>query len=52
MFKFEKFFYVCFNCVAVPVILPVDSDPQVGVVDDGGGMGKLQFLAVHLCVVQ
>ena len=33
-------------------VLPVDPDPQVGAVDDGGEVGELIYLVVHLCFVQ
>ena len=38
--------------VTMFVVLPVHPNPQVSAVDDGGELGKLVKLAVHLDCVQ
>ena len=45
IFRFirEESFYFFLDLVVVPVILPDDPDPQVGVAYGGGGMGVSQL---------
>ena len=41
----EVIFDLIFDLVVDPVLLPVDPDPQVGVVDGGDEVGVLQLLS-------